>query len=203
MAKYGKIEVTEDCNGIKGLKVIEPTAFGDERGYFMETYNYNDFKAAGIDCEFVQDNQSASKKGVLRGLHFQLNYPQDKLVRVIKGEVYDVAVDLREGSETFGKWFGIKLTEENKKQFFIPKNFAHGFLVLSDYAEFCYKVTDFYHPNDEGGLMYNDPDIAVQWPIPEGMTEADLILSDKDKVNPSFKEYCSKRGLTIQLELIN
>ncbi len=190
----GKITVTNDCNGIEGLKVIEPQVFGDNRGYFMETYNYNDFKEAGIDCEFVQDNQSASKKGVLRGLHFQINYPQDKLVRVIKGRVFDVAVDLREGSKTYGKWYGVELTEDNKKQFFIPKNFAHGFLVLSDYAEFCYKVTDFYHPNDEGGLMWNDPDIGVEWPMPEGMTEADLILSEKDKVNWSYKELLEKKN---------
>ena len=190
----GKITVTNDCNGIEGLKVIEPQVFGDNRGYFMETYNYNDFKEAGIDCEFVQDNQSASKKGVLRGLHFQINYPQDKLVRVIKGRVFDVAVDLREGSKTFGKWFGVELTEDNKKQFFIPKNFAHGFLVLSDYAEFCYKVTNFYHPNDEGGLMWNDPDIGVEWPMPEGMTADDLILSEKDKVNWSYKELLAKKN---------
>ena len=174
---------------IPEVQIIEPTVFGDDRGYFMETYNYNDFAAAGIDCQFVQDNQSASKKGVLRGLHFQINYPQDKLVRVISGEVFDVAVDLREGSETFGKWFGVTLTVENKKQFFIPKGFAHGFIVLSDHAEFCYKVTDFYHPNDEGGLMWNDPDIGVEWPMPEGMTADDLILSDKDKVNSSYKDY--------------
>ena len=160
----------------------------------METYNYNDFKEAGIDCEFVQDNQSASKKGVLRGLHFQLNYPQDKLVRVVNGEVFDVAVDLREGSETFGKWFGVTLSAENKKQFFIPKDFAHGFIVLSDYAEFCYKVTDFYHPNDEGGLLWNDPDIGVDWPMPEGMTEADLILSDKDKLWHGIKAYAENKN---------
>ena len=154
----GKIKVTE-CGGIKGLKVVEPTVFGDARGYFMETYNYNDFKEAGIDVEFVQDNQSSSHKGVLRGLHFQINYPQDKLVRVVNGEVFDVAVDLREGSETYGKWFGVVLSAENKKQFFIPKGFAHGFLVLSEHAEFVYKCSDFYHPNDEGGLIWNDPDI--------------------------------------------
>ena len=148
----GKIKVTE-CGGIKGLKVVEPTVFGDARGYFMETYNYNDFKEAGIDVEFVQDNQSSSHKGVLRGLHFQINYPQDKLVRVVNGEVFDVAVDLREGSETYGKWFGVVLSAENKKQFFIPKGFAHGFLVLSEHAEFVYKCSDFYHPNDEGGLI--------------------------------------------------
>lgn len=178
----GKIKVMSDCNGIAGLKVIEPQVFCDARGYFMETYNYNDFQEAGIGCTFVQDNQSASSKGVLRGLHFQIHFPQDKLVRVVNGEVFDVAVDLREGSQTFGKWFGVTLSAENKKQFFIPKGFAHGFVVLSDYAEFCYKVTDFYHPNDEGGLLWNDPEIGVEWPMPEGMTKADLILSDKDKV---------------------
>ena len=188
----GKIKVEKDCNGIAGLMVIEPKVHGDARGYFMETYQYNDFKEAGIDCTFVQDNQSASKKGVLRGLHFQISYPQDKLVRVIKGEVFDVAVDLRKGSETFGKHFGVILSEENKKQFFIPKGFAHGFLVLSDYAEFCYKVTDFYHPNDEGGLYWNDPDIGIKWPIPEGMTEEDLTLSDKDKIWGGIQEYMAK-----------
>ena len=188
----GKIEVLENCNNIAGLKVITPSVYGDNRGYFMETYNYNDFAAAGIDCNFVQDNQSASKKGVLRGLHFQIDYPQDKLVRVIKGEVFDVAVDLRKGSETFGKWFGVVLSEENKKQFFIPKNFAHGFLVLSDYAEFCYKVTDFYHPNDEGGMIWNDPGIGIKWPMPEGMTEKDLIFSEKDTKWGGIKEYVEK-----------
>lgn len=183
----GKIKV-ETCE-IEGLKVITPTVFGDNRGYFMETYNYNDFKEAGIDQVFVQDNQSASKKGVLRGLHFQIQYPQDKLVRVIKGEVYDVAVDLRKGSKTYGQWYGVLLSEENKKQFFIPKDFAHGFLVLSDYAEFCYKCTDFYHPNDEGGLAYNDPKIGVAWPIPEGM---ELTLSDKDQKWGGIEEYTEK-----------
>ena len=192
----GKIKVINDVGGIAGLKVIEPTVFGDARGYFMESYNKNDFTEAGIDCEFVQDNQSASRKGVLRGLHFQLQYPQDKLVRVIRGTVFDVAVDLRKGSETFGKWYGIELSEENKKQFFIPKDFAHGFLVLSDYAEFCYKVTDFYHPNDEGGLMWNDPTIGVEWLMPEGMGAEDLILSDKDKVNWSYEEFLEKRGFS-------
>ncbi len=189
----GKIKVLDKCNGIEGLKVIEPKVFGDERGYFMETYNANEFKEAGIDCIFVQDNQSASKKGVLRGLHFQIHYPQDKLVRVIYGEVYDVAVDLRKDSNTFGKWFGVMLSAENKKQFFIPKGFAHGFVVLSDYAEFCYKVTDFYHPNDEGGLYWNDPDIGIEWQMPSGMPPEDLILSDKDKALGSFQAY--KAGL--------
>lgn len=183
----GKIKV-ETCE-IEGLKVITPTVFGDERGYFMETYNYNDFAEAGIDVQFVQDNQSASKKGVLRGLHFQINYPQDKLVRVVNGEVFDVAVDLREDSQTFGKWFGVKLSAENKKQFFIPKNFAHGFIVLSDYAEFAYKCTDFYHPNDEGGLLWSDPEIGVEWPMPDGMSIDDLILSDKDRKWPGISGY--------------
>ncbi len=190
----GKIKVTDNCNGIAGLKVIEPAVFGDERGYFMETYHYNDFKEAGIDCDFVQDNQSASKRGVLRGLHFQINYPQDKLVRAVSGEVFDVAVDLREGSETFGKWFGVILSAENKKQFFIPKGFAHGFVVLSDYAEFCYKVTDFYHPNDEGGILWKDEKIGIDWPLPQGMTEKDLIMSDKDKVWGSLDAYVDSRN---------
>ncbi len=190
----GKISVEKDIEGIKGLCVITPQVFGDNRGYFMETYNYNDFAEAGIDAKFVQDNQSASTKGVLRGLHFQIEHPQDKLVRVIRGEVFDVAVDLRPGSETYGKWYGLVLSEENKKQLFIPKDFAHGFLVLSEYAEFCYKVTDFYHPNDEGGIIWNDADLGISWPMPDGMTDGDLNLSDKDKVNPSFKEVSAKRG---------
>lgn len=179
----GKITV-ETCE-IEGLKIITPQVHGDARGYFMETYNYNDFKEAGIDVKFVQDNQSASKKGVLRGLHFQINHPQDKLVRVIKGEVYDVAVDMRPGSATYGQWKGVLLSEENKRQFFVPKNFAHGFLVLSDYAEFCYKCSDFYHPGDEGGIMYNDPSVGVAWPIPEGM---ELTLSERDTKWGSFDE---------------
>lgn len=185
----GKITV-ETC-AIQGLKVITPTVFGDARGYFVETYNYNDYKAAGIDVEFVQDNQSASRKGVLRGLHFQIQYPQDKLVRVIKGEVYDVAVDLRKGSPTFGQWHGELLTEENMKQFYVPKGFAHGFLVLSDYAEFCYKCSEFYHPGDEGGLIYNDPEIGVQWPIPEGM---ELIFSERDIKWGGLSAYVEEYG---------
>ncbi len=184
----GQIKVEKNVNGIEGLAVIEPAVHGDARGYFMETYNANDMKEAGIDAVFVQDNQSASKKGVIRGLHYQINYPQDKLVRVIKGEVFDVAVDLRKGSKTYGKWFGVRLSEENKKQFFIPKGFAHGFVVLSDYAEFCYKVTDFYHPNDEGGLIWNDPEIGIDWPMPEGMSEKDLLFSEKDTKWGGIKE---------------
>ncbi len=185
----GKITV-ETC-GIEGLKVITPTVLGDARGYFVETYNYNDYKAAGIDVEFVQDNQSASKKGVLRGLHFQIQYPQDKLVRVIKGEVFDVAVDLRKGSPTFGQWHGELLTEKNMKQFYVPKGFAHGFLVLSEYAEFCYKCSEFYHPGDEGGLKYDDPEIGVQWPIPEGM---ELTLLERDIKWGGLSAYVEEYG---------
>ena len=190
----GQIKVEKNAGGIQGLCVIEPTVHGDARGYFMETYNQKDMEEAGLTMQFVQDNQSSSTKGVLRGLHFQINHPQDKLVRVVSGEVFDVAVDLREGSETFGKWFGIVLTAENKKQFFVPKNFAHGFIVLSDYAEFCYKVNDFWHPNDEGGMAWNDPEIGIEWPelkgeykgsaSAEGYTLKDgtaLNLSDKDQ----------------------
>ncbi len=172
----GKITV-ETCE-IEGLKIITPQVFGDARGYFMETYHYEAYKEAGIPEVFVQDNQSASAKGVLRGLHFQKQFPQDKLVRVIRGEVFDVAVDLREGSATYGKWFGVILSEENKKQFFVPKHFAHGFLVLSDHAEFSYKCTDFYRPGDEGGIRYDDPDIGIEWPIPAGV---ELVLSERDR----------------------
>lgn len=190
----GQIKVEKNVGGIQGLCVIEPTVHGDSRGYFMETYNENDMKEAGLDMVFVQDNQSCSTKGVLRGLHFQKSFPQGKLVRVIKGSVYDVAVDLRSNSETYGKYYGIELTEENKKQFYIPQGFAHGFLVLSDIAEFCYKCTDFYHPGDESGMAWNDPEIGIQWPqvkgsyqgsaSAEGYEMADgtaLNLSDKDQ----------------------
>ena len=179
----GKFKFSE--TKIKGVYIIEPTVFGDNRGYFMETYNYNDFAEAGLDMKFVQDNQSKSRKGVLRGLHFQTKHPQGKLVRVISGEVFDVAVDLRPGSETFGKWEGVLLSAENKKQFYIPEGFAHGFVVLSDEAEFVYKCTDFYDPSGEGGLLWNDKDIGIEWPIPEG---TEILLSEKDKVNKTFKE---------------
>ena len=184
----GKLTV-EKCD-IEGVLIITPEVREDARGYFMETYQKKDFEAAGVNVEFVQDNQSASRKGVLRGLHFQKEFPQDKLVRVIKGAVYDVCVDLREGSKTFGKWVGVELSEENKKQFFVPKGFAHGFLVLSDYAEFVYKCSDFYHPNDEGGIIYNDPDIGVKWPIEEGV---ELIFSEKDTKWGGLKEYVAER----------
>lgn len=196
-----QIRVEKDVNGIAGLCVIAPTVHGDNRGYFMETYSQRDMEENGIYVSFVQDNQSMSTKGVLRGLHFQKHHPQTKLVRVIKGSVFDVAVDLRSGSETFGKWYGIELTEENKKQFLIPKGFAHGFLVLSDVAEFCYKCDDFYHGDDEGGLAWNDSEIGIRWP---GLGKVDgggpaidgcvlidgtpVCLSEKDKRWPGLKE---------------
>lgn len=195
----GQIKVSQ-CP-IEGLYIIEPAVHGDSRGYFMETYNQNDMHEVGLDMVFVQDNQSMSTKGVLRGLHFQKQYPQGKLVRVIKGRVFDVAVDLRAGSATYGKWYGVELTEENKKQFYISEGFAHGFLVLSETAEFCYKVTDFYHPGDEGGLAWNDPEIGIQWPelsgqypgnaSAEGYTMEDgtkLTLSEKDQKWLGIKE---------------
>ena len=179
----GKITVTP-CD-IEGLYVIEPTVFKDERGYFVETYNQNDMKEAGLDMVFVQDNQSMSTRGVLRGLNFQKQFPQGKLVRVVRGKVFDVAVDLRSDSKTYGKWFGVELSAENMKQFYIPEGFAHGFLVLSDEAEFCYKCTDFYHPGDEGGLTWNDPEIGVEWPLEEGV---DLIISEKDQKWKGLKD---------------
>ena len=187
----GQIKVTKAP--IEGLFVIEPAVHGDSRGYFMETYNQNDMHEAGLDMVFVQDNQSMSTKGVLRGLHFQKQYPQGKLVRVIKGTVFDVAVDLRKGSETYGKWFGVELSEENKKQFYISEGFAHGFLVLSETAEFCYKVTDFYRPGDEGGLAWNDPEIGVEWPGVTGeydgtASAAGYTLADGTPLNLSEKD---------------
>ncbi|MBR6897654.1 MAG: dTDP-4-dehydrorhamnose 3,5-epimerase [Lachnospiraceae bacterium] len=193
-----KITVTK-CD-IEGLYVIEPKVFYDDRGYFTETYNQRDFEEEGLNMVFVQDNQSMSKKGVLRGLHFQINYPQGKLVRVIRGKVFDVAVDYRPGSKTYGQWFGVELSEENKKQFYISEGFAHGFIVLSDEAEFCYKVTDFYHPGDEGGLAWNDPGIGIKWPGVTGSYDGTasatgyvldgdtpLTLSEKDQKWPGIK----------------
>lgn len=171
--------------GISGVYVIEPAVFGDARGYFMETYHYNDFRAAGLDMVFVQDNQSQSRRGVLRGLHFQKTKPQGKLVRVVRGEVFDVAVDLRAGSPTFGKWEGVVLSAENKKQFYVPRGFAHGFLVLSDEAEFVYKCDAFYHPEDEGGILWNDSAIAIDWPVTDDMQ---IVLSEKDKRHPSLRD---------------
>ena len=189
----GQITVEKNIEGIDGLCVITPAVHGDSRGYFMETYSARDMAESGLDIVFVQDNQSCSTKGVLRGLHFQKQYPQTKLVRVIKGSVFDVAVDLRSGSPTYGKWHGELLTEENKKQFLVPRGFAHGFLVLSDVAEFCYKCDDFWHPNDEGGMAWNDPEIGIIWPGVvgdyKGSASAEgysidgvtLKLSDKDQ----------------------
>ena len=172
---------------IEGVKIVDVKSYGDRRGYFMETYKRPDFVAGGIDCDFVQDNQSSSTRGVLRGLHFQIEHPQSKLVRAVRGTVFDVAVDLRPGSPTWGRWEGVVLSAENHRQFFIPRGFAHGFLVLSDEAEFCYKCDDTYHPGDEGGLMWNDPEIGVAWPPLEGdaaFDPAKLVLSDKDQVHP-------------------
>jgi dTDP-4-dehydrorhamnose 3,5-epimerase len=168
--------------GIEDLTIIIPAVFGDDRGYFMETWHYGEFARAGIAVNFVQDNQSKSRKGVLRGLHFQKKNPQGKLVRVIAGEVYDVAVDLRKDSTTFGKWHGVILNAENKKQFYVPEGFAHGFLVLSDTAEFAYKCTRFYDPNDESGLAWDDPEIGIDWPI----SGFDILLSKKDRMLPKL-----------------
>ena len=176
MFKFNKTE-------IEGVYIIESQVFGDNRGYFLETYNKKDFDNAGLKYDFVQDNQSKSRKGVLRGLHFQKNHPQAKLVRVLEGEVFDVAVDLRKDSKTYGKWVGVILSAENKKQFMIPRGFAHGFVVLSDEATFAYKCDDFYHPEDEGGIMRNDPEVNIKWPF-----NGEVILSEKDKKHPSLKD---------------
>lgn len=196
----GQIQVERDVGGIAGLCVITPSVHGDERGYFMETYSARDMHEAGLDYTFVQDNQSRSVKGVLRGLHFQKFFPQTKLVRAIRGAVFDVAVDLRVQSPTYGKHCGVILTEENKKQFLIPRGFAHGFLVLSESAEFCYKCDDFYHPDDEGGLAWNDPEIGIEWPgvtgVYRGIPVAEgyaidgtpLVLSEKDQRWAGLKE---------------
>ncbi len=180
----GKFEKQE--TGIDDLYVIKPTVFEDNRGFFMETYSKRDFEEIGINSEFVQDNHSKSTKGVLRGLHFQKEYPQSKLVRVVKGEVYDVAVDLRKDSKTYGKYYGVVLSEENKLQFFIPKGFAHGFLVLSEEAEFVYKCDDFYHPGDEGGVIWNDEKIGIKWPLEKVGEKQNLIQSEKDKNWPNL-----------------
>ena len=168
---------------IKGLYIIDVKTYGDDRGYFMETYKESDFRLAGLDYNFVQDNQSSSRKGVLRGLHFQKTFPQAKLVRVLKGEVFDVAVDLRKDSETYGQWVGVLLSEENHRQFMIPRGFAHGFVVVSDHAEFAYKCDELYHPEDEGGILWNDPDVGIEWP-----EVGKIILSEKDKRNPTLAE---------------
>lgn len=196
-----QISVEKNVGGIEGLAVITPNVHRDERGYFVETWNSREMKEAGLDVDFVQDNQSMSQKGVLRGLHFQKNFPQCKLVRAVRGEVFDVAVDLRKNSKTYGKWYGVILSDQNMKQFLIPEGFAHGFLVLTDVAEFCYKVNDFWHPNDEGGMAWNDPEIGIEWPCVKGSYpgSADasgytledgtpLILSDKDQKWAGLKD---------------
>ncbi|MCQ2097783.1 MAG: dTDP-4-dehydrorhamnose 3,5-epimerase [Fibrobacter sp.] len=180
MGKFNFIKTS-----IEGVTIVEPTVYGDHRGYFMETYNKAEFDAAGLDMVFVQDNESKSKKGVLRGLHFQKKNPQGKLVRVLEGEVYDVAVDLRKGSPTFGKYEGVVLSAENKRQFYIPEGFAHGFVVLSETATFVYKCTRLYDPTDEGGLFWNDPAIGIQWPVGNGF---EPLLSEKDTKNPLLKD---------------
>jgi len=182
----GKFTRTE--TGMEGLVLLEGTLFGDERGFFMETYNEKEFAELGIATTFVQDNHSRSARGVLRGLHFQKEHPQGKLVRVVRGSVYDVAVDLRRSSVTFGKWFGTVLSEANRLQLYIPPGFAHGFLTLEDGTEFLYKCTDFYHPEDEGGILWSDPTLGVSWPLPEG---AEPVLSPKDRTWPPFREVFS------------
>lgn len=206
----GQITVEKNVGGIEGLCVIAPSVHGDERGYFMETYNEREMQEAGLDIHFVQDNQSMSVKGVLRGMHFQKNYPQCKLVRVVRGTVFDVVVDLRSGSGTYGKWYGVELSSENKKQFLIPEGFAHGFLVLSDEAEFCYKVNDFWHPNDEGGIAWNDPAIGIRWPQIQGSYDGTpsaagyqmedgtvLTISEKDQMWPRLS--VTEKGFQMEL----
>lgn len=188
----GQISVEHDLNGIKGLHMITPKKFGDERGYFMEVFNQADLRDAGIDTAFVQDNQSLSVKGVLRGMHYQIRHPQAKLIRAIKGAIFDAVIDLRTDSPTFGRWHGAVLSEENCRQLFIPEGFAHGFMVLSDVAEVCYKCSDFYHPDDEGGILWSDPDVGVEWPEPED--GAELIISERDKSLPRFSEVMKERN---------
>ena len=184
MGKFKRIET-----GIEGLVVIEPTVFGDNRGFFMESYNKKEFQEIGLYMEFVQDNHSKSKKGVLRGLHFQTMHSQGKLVRVTKGSVWDVAVDLREGSQTFGKWHGVLLSEENKMMFYIPEGFAHGFVTLENETEFQYKCTDFYYSEYDAGIKWDDPDIDIKWPFDKfGLERSEILLSDKDREQPSFRD---------------
>jgi len=190
MSKFKKIETP-----IKGLYIIEPKVFGDNRGFFMEFWNKRDFEEIRLNMEFVQDNHSKSRKGVLRGLHFQTKNSQGKLVRCIKGKVYDVAVDLRKGSKTFGKYFGIELTEENKKMFYIPEGFAHGFLALTEEVEFLYKATNYYTPEYESGIIWNDKDINIDWPLEKyGIKEEDLLLSEKDRKLQTYREYLETLG---------
>lgn len=185
MAKFNKIET-----GIEGLYILEPTVFGDERGFFLESYSKRDFEEIGIPYEFIQDNHSKSKKGVLRGMHFQTQYSQDKLVRVVAGSVYDVVVDLRKGSPTFGKYFGVLLTAQNKRQFFVPKGFAHGFLTLEDNTEFLYKCTEYYMPQFDSGILWNDLEVGIDWKLSEfQITESELTLSEKDKKQQTLAQF--------------
>lgn len=186
----GQIQVTHDLGGIAGLTRIEPAVHGDARSYFMETYHQRDMEENGLSMRFVQDNQSLSIRGVLRGLHFQRQYPQGKLIRVVVGEIFDVAVDLRRDSPTLGRWYGERISAENHRQIYLPEGLAHGFLVLSDTAVICYKATDFYHPMDEGGLMWNDPELNIAWPLE---TDASPALSDKDRQNASFRAFLQQR----------
>lgn len=177
---------------IKGVIIVDNKQYGDARGNFMETYKRPDFVAGGIDVDFVQDNQSVSTQGVLRGLCFQIKHPQSKLVRVLEGRVFDVAVDLREGSPTFGNWEGVELSAENHRQLFIPQGFAHGFYVMSETAIFAFKCDNVYHPNDEGGLSWDDPDIGIDWPL---VADVDLNLSEKDRHHESFASYRERLGI--------
>lgn len=190
MGKINKNKFKKIETGIRDLYVIEPTVFGDNRGFFMETYSKKDFNEIGLTMDFVQDNHSKSKKGVLRGLHFQTKYTQGKLVRVTKGSVYDVAIDLRKNSETFGKWYGVELTEENKKMFYIPEGFAHGFLTLEDETEFQYKCTDYYAPEFDSGVLWNDKDINIEWNLEKyGLNEETILLSEKDKTQQTLLQF--------------
>lgn len=186
----GKLRITP-CEPIEGLYIIEPQVFGDERGYFFESYNERDMHEAGLDLRFVQDNESMSQQGVLRGLHYQIRHPQGKIVRALQGRVFDVVVDIREGSKTFGRWFGVELNDENHRQLYISPGFAHGYLTLSKKAVFAYKVTDFYHPEDEGGLLWNDPDIGIHWPEVDGLRLTDgtpLLINARDQKWPGIAD---------------
>lgn len=192
MAKFNRVET-----GIKDLIVIEPTVFGDNRGFFMESYSRKDFAEIGMDIEFVQDNHSKSKKGVLRGLHFQTQHVQGKLVRVTAGAVLDVAVDLRKDSSTFGKYYLVELTAENKKMFYIPPGFAHGFLTLEDNTEFLYKCTDYYAPEFDSGILWNDSEVGIEWNFEKyGLSEDTILLSEKDKLQQTLAAFV-KSGMVI------
>ena len=189
-ATYGNFTFTQ--TSIEGVIVVDTKKHGDERGFFLETYKRPDFVSGGINATFVQDNQSSSVGGVLRGLHFQISHPQAKLVRVVSGEVFDVCVDLRSGSPSFGQWVGEVLSGENHRQLFVPRGFAHGFYVMSESAVFAYKCDDIYHPNDEGGIAWNDETIAIDWPISDF---ENIVLSEKDAAHQSFLDWCKQNGI--------